>query len=78
MQNFDGQLNILLLVNKGLLMGVLTVCVSVLLQQGKMSFVFNVCSAFGSTVGKSCQCIEEHFSSILKHLLNIVNIFTMD
>ena len=27
------------------------------------------CAAFGSNVGKSCQCIEKHFSSILKHLL---------
>ena len=48
------------------------------LQQGETSFFFSVCTAFGSTVGKSCQCVEKHFSSILKHLLNIVNVFTMD
>ena len=41
------------------------------------SFVFNVCAAFGSTVGKSCQRIEKHFSSILEHLLNVVNVFTL-
>ena len=60
------------------LLAVLTVCRSALLQRDEMSFVFNVCAAFRSTVGKSCQCVEKHFSSILKHLLNIVNVFTMD
>ena len=60
------------------LLAVLTVCGSALLQRDETSFVFNVCAAFGSTVGKSCQRVEKHFSSILKHLLNIVNVLTMD
>ena len=59
-------------------LAVLTVCGSALLQRGETSFVFNVCAAFGSTIGKSCQRVEKHSSSILKHLLNIVNVFTMD
>ena len=41
--------------------------------------IVNVCvPAFGSTVGKSCQRVEKHFWSILKHLLNMVYVFTMD
>ena len=59
-------------------LAVLTVCGSALLQRGETSFVFNICAAFGSTVRKSCQRVEKQFSSILKHLLNIVNVLTMD
>ena len=69
MQNFDVQLN-LLLVNKALLV-VLTMCLALLQRGETLSFVFNInfCAAFGSNVGKSCQCIEKHFSSILKHFV---------
>ena len=51
---------------------------STLLQRSEMSLFSTFCAALGSNVGKSCQHVEKHFSSILKHLLNIVNVFTMD
>ena len=58
MQNFDVKLN-LLPVNKAPLV-VLTMCLA-LLNGAKR------CAAYGSNVGKSCQRVEKHFSSIPKH-----------
>ena len=73
MQNFDVQLN-LLLVNKALLV-VLTMCLALLQRGETLSFVFNVnfCAEFVSNVGKICQRVEKHFSSILKHCQRFYN-----
>ena len=74
MQNFDVQLN-LLLVNKALLV-VLTMCLALLQRGETLSFVFNVnfCAQFVSNVGKSCQRVEKHFASILDILItNSIN-----
>ena len=70
--------NIMLLVNKALLV-VLTICVELCYTGETRCPLFStLCAAFGSNVGKSCQRVEKHFSSILTNFsLNIFNVFTM-
>ena len=70
MQNFDVQFN-LLLVNKALFV-VLAMCLALLQRGETLSFVVNVLCricTFVSNVGKSCQHVDKHFSSLLKHFV---------